>query len=807
MSSLGIFDCPICFSHYDDNECKPCTFPCGHTCCLKHIDRMTVCHECRTILPNRNSLHVNIALRDASIASLGLPTRVIDSSVLETKPFISENINLQIYKTQITPLTEPNSLVDYIQYDEVELAVSISSPDSLNGWRCPTDMVIVIDVSGSMNDIAKTADTETANTQLSLLDIVKHAAKTIISSLNSNDRVSIISFSDTAKIEFPLNFMTDTNKKVAINAVSLLKPDGGTNLWDGLLRSLELLNNRISSGVPIAVGTVILLTDGVPTPTLSPPRGILHSLKRFAEGTGGHLPGIINTFGFGYNLESVLLKNIAEEGNGIYSFIPDAGFVGTTFVNCLSNVLSNVATNSILKVQFNPGVVIDYDKCKVANNSINRFDWGLSYYVGTVQAGQNIDSIIIKAYVPKDYSNCPISATLTYDKCVVRGVIQACTEFSETISLLGGSDALTQQEIVCTKYRLNLINNLKLITSNISIAEMSRLNDIFIQDIDEFLRVNQDAMLTMVFKPLRVSPYVRISAIKEDLAGQIREAFSRDDWYRKWGRHYLPSISRAHQLQQCNNFKDPGIQHYGGELCASIRDYSEDIFVKLPPPTPAIRYNQYNNYNNYNQSSARSLAPSLAPSVVPSRPVNMSIYNNRNAGCFHEDCVITMFDGTFKKCKDIQRGDLISTGDSVEGIFKTDLSNVENKAPLVHYQDSTNPDNPVIITPYHPMKINGKWTFPIDLVSKEVDTHCTMLYSFVLRMRTSSIIVNGIECITLAHGIQNNLIATHPFFGTEKIVQALKTYPNNQWTNQGTCTIPCDSFVRDETNLVIGFKK
>merc|ERR1719359_543228 len=42
----------------------------------------------------------------------------------------------------------------------------------------------------------------------------------------------------------------------------------------------------------------------------------------------------------------------------------------------------------------------------------------------------------------------------------------------------------------------------------------------------------------------------------EDLEGQVSEAISRQDWFARWGRHYLPSLQRAHELQQCNNFKD-----------------------------------------------------------------------------------------------------------------------------------------------------------------------------------------------------------------------------------------------------------
>ncbi|CAF5109316.1 unnamed protein product, partial [Rotaria socialis] len=41
----------------------------------------------------------------------------------------------------------------------------------------------------------------------------------------------------------------------------------------------------------------------------------------------------------------------------------------------------------------------------------------------------------------------------------------------------------------------------------------------------------------------------------------------------------------AHLLQFCNNFKDPGVQHYGrGSLFSQIRDEMDDIFCGLPAP-------------------------------------------------------------------------------------------------------------------------------------------------------------------------------------------------------------------------------
>jgi len=79
-----------------------------------------------------------------------------------------------------------------------------------------------------------------------------------------------------------------------------------------------------------------------------------------------------------------------------------------------------------------------------------------------------------------------------------------------------------------------------------------------------------------------------IAALLQDLEGQVTEAFSRLDWYRKWGTHYLPSLLRAHQLQNCINFKDPGVQKYGGRIFEEQRDIADEMFLKLPPPTPSL---------------------------------------------------------------------------------------------------------------------------------------------------------------------------------------------------------------------------
>lgn len=54
----------------------------------------------------------------------------------------------------------------------------------------------------------------------------------------------------------------------------------------------------------------------------------------------------IHVFGYGYNLDTVLLTGIATMGFGTYGYIPDCSMVGTIFINFLSNILATI-TNSV----------------------------------------------------------------------------------------------------------------------------------------------------------------------------------------------------------------------------------------------------------------------------------------------------------------------------------------------------------------------------------------------------------------------------------------------------------------------------
>merc|ERR1719454_2733918 len=77
---------------------------------------------------------------------------------------------------------------------------------------------------------------------LSVLDIVKHACKTVIHSLTPSDRFALVAYSSQATVKLPLTVMDDAGKASADAEVDGLRAGGQTNLWDGLHSGLQVLN-------------------------------------------------------------------------------------------------------------------------------------------------------------------------------------------------------------------------------------------------------------------------------------------------------------------------------------------------------------------------------------------------------------------------------------------------------------------------------------------------------------------------------------------------------------------------------------
>lgn len=247
----------------------------------------------------------------------------------------------------------------------------------------------------------------------------------------------------------------------------------------------------------------------------------------------------------------------------------------------------------------------------------------------------------------------------------------------------------------------------------------------------------------------------------------MTKAFEKQEWYNKWGKHYIPALLRAHILQICTNFKDPGLQIYGGELFKKLQNEIDTVFIKLPPPEPTIKQNNY------------------------VAPASMAAYYNYGGGCIHGECKVAMADGIIKRVKQIVKGDQVRAGNgqpaTVLCVLRTDVGRVIEMASF---------ESGLTITPYHPVRINGAWEFPIQ-TGKRVKMFVNCYFNFVLE-GGHSLIVDGMECISLGHGLTDNAVVSHDYLGTNKIVEDLKAMEG--WDN-GLVTV--GGFQRDPVSLRI----
>ncbi|KAM0972056.1 hypothetical protein TB2_019448 [Malus domestica] len=128
----------------------------------------------------------------------------------------------------------------------VALRVKAPPPPILNpSHRAPIDLVTVLDVSGSMTG-AK-------------LQMLKRAMRLVISSLGSNDRLSIVAFSASTKRLLSLKRMTAHGQRLARRVVDRLACGQGSSVGDALRKATKVLDDRREKN-PVA--SVMLLSDG-----------------------------------------------------------------------------------------------------------------------------------------------------------------------------------------------------------------------------------------------------------------------------------------------------------------------------------------------------------------------------------------------------------------------------------------------------------------------------------------------------------------------------------------------------------------
>lgn len=704
----------------------------------------------------------------------------------------------------------------------VNVSIGIKVPDLTK--RLPVDICCVIDISGSMAETAKYQD-EHDNSVLhddgiTILDLVKHSVKTVMHMLTPEDRVALVAFDDYATTHFPLSEMTPSGMNTANQALNRMQPAGSTNIWSGLLAGLEALRDTSKTGPRKKF--VLLLTDGLPT--IVPPHGHTAELRKYVE----KYPGFtfqINTFGFGYGVDSDLLTELATMAGGTFAFIPDAKIVGTCFVDSVSNAVSGMVQTSTLHLIPQNGARFAGDV--LGGLPTSNTEWGRMVSLGPLQCGQMRDIVV------------PMHMTFSSEEYLEVVLVYTSPEGSEIREVISGNAktpsmdsmaALVRCNVVdCLNQVVKLASNRQGMTANRQLAEMKTK----IAQIETSQGADCD---------------IRIRTLSADVQGRVTKALSTKERFMRWGRHYVRALVRAHQIQICTNFMDSSLQVYCGKLFVEERSRGGKIFKNLekpkripPEPKPAptvaptkpstpqtpspqiqqwqlrqIQQLQQLQFEEEQRIQAQRAAQAPPPSFrtpspppiyrEPSPPPDNSMdnyYAGSSGGCFAPGCRVNIAaspESSFSTTTidTLKRGDKVLVAGGIASVMCVIKISSHSK-PLYELPSGLQ------ITGKHPIRVKGMWHPARDITgAKEVANPSGIVYNLVLDS-SHVLLVNGMECATWGHGMQGKSPAEkkcieHYFYGTDKIIAAL-TFMDG-WSS-GFITVT--GSIRNKQGVLVGF--
>ena len=245
----------------------------------------------------------------------------------------------------------------------------------------PANLVFLVDVSGSMNSPDK-------------LPLLKSALTMLSKQMRPQDRVSLAVYAGAAGVVLE---PTPGNDTAAIrSALEQLQAGGSTNGGQGIRLAYALAEQAfISEGI----NRVLIATDGDFNVGTVDFEALKDLVERKRE-TGVAL----TTLGFGTgNYNDHLMEQLADAGNGNYSYIDTLNEARKVLVDELSSTLAIIAKDVKIQLEFNPAVVAEYRLIGYENRMLRREDFNNDAVdAGEIGAGHTVTALYEIALVGSD---------------------------------------------------------------------------------------------------------------------------------------------------------------------------------------------------------------------------------------------------------------------------------------------------------------------------------------------------------------------------------------------------------------------
>lgn len=243
---------------------------------------------------------------------------IVETEVVES-PWDKSGQNNQLLKIGI-------KAIDTAQFGQKAMALP------------PANLVFLVDTSGSMQSQDK-------------LPLAQATLNLLSKQLRAEDTISIVSYSGSTEVVLPA---TRGDKIATIQAaINGLRAAGSTNGEDALKLAYTEASKSLKKG---SINRILMLTDGDFNVGISNVDEMLDLVK------ANRNRGIsLSTIGFGRgNLNDYMMEQMADSGNGNYSYIDSLAEAKKVLSDELSATFNTVAHDVKIQIEFNPTQVAEW---------------------------------------------------------------------------------------------------------------------------------------------------------------------------------------------------------------------------------------------------------------------------------------------------------------------------------------------------------------------------------------------------------------------------------------------------------------
>ncbi|MEM8944589.1 MAG: von Willebrand factor type A domain-containing protein [Planctomycetota bacterium] len=239
--------------------------------------------------------------------------------------------------------------------------------------RPQSNLVFLVDVSGSMNEPAK-------------LPLLVEGLKMLTRELGENDRIAIVVYASSEGLALPST--RGDQQDTILSALEKLRAGGSTAGGAGIQLAYEIAEKNFIKG---GVNRIILATDGdfnVGTTSTA-------ALETMAEEKAKETGVFMTVLGFGRgNLRDELMEAISNKGNGNYHYIDNTTEARKVLVAEMAGTLVTIAKDMKIQIEFNPAQVNAYRLIGYENRMLRTEDFNDDTKdAGEIGAGHTVTAV------------------------------------------------------------------------------------------------------------------------------------------------------------------------------------------------------------------------------------------------------------------------------------------------------------------------------------------------------------------------------------------------------------------------------